>query len=517
MTTSANLQTLVDQALIIVRAHPQHQLDWQLRRAMYTAFGEYTDLSVTRARGRLAILSAQKVYPIFHAAYLDDDLPESLLRAAVGLLDGTVTQDEAAEIQDIGYHIFGNDLYDELNVQAAGYSAYKALMEVRGWRDPFEQVVHGGVLNQSGERVPFTDQELASLEAGDTAGTAAIAFAGNAESDALNVEKLLSFWEWWLIEAIPLAWDFDVQIVAISAQKPIQSRDPQVYFAAGLRAAQKSSYRKALTAFNEAIRLDPEQAKFYMERGSVRGNKSDYEGAISDLDRALTLDPSLADGYFRRGEVNNWRNNYQAAIADLSQFINLKPDEFLGFSERGSVHWKIGDHKSAFSDFNEAIRLNPTRWFSYVQRGRERHELGDPNGAISDYITALRNGHRLFGNEVRNLQLDAIIAAHPEYSEAYTLRALMGDVRNREVQVLADYSAAIMLSPNDPRAYLDRAYFYEFSFARERIENKFTALYSRRDMANDYRQALELDPNLPDAVKLRERLAQIEHKLADDE
>jgi len=44
---------------------------------LVSCFGPYTDPAVPRARARLAILAAQKVFPIFHAVYPDDLLRKS--------------------------------------------------------------------------------------------------------------------------------------------------------------------------------------------------------------------------------------------------------------------------------------------------------------------------------------------------------------------------------------------------------------------------------------------------------
>jgi hypothetical protein len=53
------------------------------------------------------------------------------------------------------------------------------------------------------------DEELVGTTSMDTAGTAAYAFASpkGGEVTVYDYDNLLFFWEWWLRDAIPLAWE----------------------------------------------------------------------------------------------------------------------------------------------------------------------------------------------------------------------------------------------------------------------------------------------------------------------
>jgi hypothetical protein len=118
------------------------------------------------------------------------------------------------------------------NAEYAGWSCYKALLEVRGKRDLFDDLsrvkrgptgdyehvgnttrVHWPRIStgeyarwQSGET--FTDEDMAHLAAyGDTAGVAAMASACAVETRLIDSNKLLTFWEWWANSAMPEAWN----------------------------------------------------------------------------------------------------------------------------------------------------------------------------------------------------------------------------------------------------------------------------------------------------------------------
>ena len=58
-------------------------------------------------------------------------------------------------------------------------------------------------------------------------------------------------------------------------------------------------FEAALTDFNAAIRLDPNDAPAYAKRAMVQTNKLAL--ALADYKHALTIDPNYAVGYIGRG------------------------------------------------------------------------------------------------------------------------------------------------------------------------------------------------------------------------
>lgn len=218
MPVPPQLREKIDKGLEAVRTHSLHHFHWPHRQELYLAFGSYDDPNVLKARGWLAVLAAQYVFPILEVAATEiDDLLRSTLEVSIGYLNGTVSDDEIANIEDEGYHTLGNwaDFDDpgySPRADIAAMAVYKAAGEVRGKRrDPFEfakkhskHTPDGAV---SGDK--FSDSDWVSIAGvGDTAGCAALAYAAGDESvSSYDPQKLEEFWKWWLLEAIPKAWE----------------------------------------------------------------------------------------------------------------------------------------------------------------------------------------------------------------------------------------------------------------------------------------------------------------------
>jgi tetratricopeptide (TPR) repeat protein len=71
------------------------------------------------------------------------------------------------------------------------------------------------------------------------------------------------------------------------------------------------------------VRLAPDVADVYPNRGLIRLDEMKLSQAISDFDKAISLKPNHAENYFQRGTVSLIDSNYSAAIVDLTRCIQL--------------------------------------------------------------------------------------------------------------------------------------------------------------------------------------------------
>ncbi len=98
----------------------------------------------------------------------------------------------------------------------------------------------------------------------------------------------------------------------------------------------KGEDQEAIADYTEAIRLDPDYAVAYNNRGLAYRYLGEYERAIDDCTEAIRLDPDLAIAYNNRGYAYHDLGEYERAIADLESYLQLAPpdDEFRAEAER---------------------------------------------------------------------------------------------------------------------------------------------------------------------------------------
>jgi tetratricopeptide (TPR) repeat protein len=125
----------------------------------------------------------------------------------------------------------------------------------------------------------------------------------------------------------------------------------------GLAAYERSQYDRAIRGYTEAIRLDPDYAAAFKDRGNAYRRKHEYDRAIQDYDEAIRLKPDYALAFNNRGLAYYYKHEYDWAIRDYTEAIRLKPDYAAAFKNRGNAYSKKGEYDRANQDYKEARRL----------------------------------------------------------------------------------------------------------------------------------------------------------------
>ena len=98
-------------------------------------------------------------------------------------------------------------------------------------------------------------------------------------------------------------------------------------FELGVKYLDKEDLDKALVAFSEAVRLDPEFAQAYNGRGVTFALKEETEKALADFSKAILLDPQDPEFYRSRAYLYEELDEESKAKADLAKAEELEGRE----------------------------------------------------------------------------------------------------------------------------------------------------------------------------------------------
>jgi tetratricopeptide (TPR) repeat protein len=104
----------------------------------------------------------------------------------------------------------------------------------------------------------------------------------------------------------------------------------------------------------------------YNHRGSAYQAKGNDDRAIADYDEAIQLDPKNARAYNNRGIAYHAKGNNDRAIADYDEAIRVDPKYAFAYFTRGLAYHAKGNNDRAIADYDEAIRLDPKYAFAYT-------------------------------------------------------------------------------------------------------------------------------------------------------
>ena len=147
---------------------------------------------------------------------------------------------------------------------------------------------------------------------------------------------------------------------------------------------------KAIERYNEVIRLKPDLANAYYNRGVAYGAKVNHDRAIQDYDRAIALKPDLAKTYYNRGNAYRAKGDHARAIQDYDKAIALNSELAEAYNNRSDVYRAKGDYDRAMDDDIKAMILNPDLAKAYNNRGLAYGAKGDFDRATQDYTKAIR-------------------------------------------------------------------------------------------------------------------------------
>ena len=93
----------------------------------------------------------------------------------------------------------------------------------------------------------------------------------------------------------------------------------------GLDDADLHRLEETIADCTEAIRLDPDSSRLYLERARAYSHVERYEEAVADYDRAIGLDPNHAAAYLGRCHARSELGRHEEAIEDYDHAVHLDP------------------------------------------------------------------------------------------------------------------------------------------------------------------------------------------------
>jgi len=133
------------------------------------------------------------------------------------------------------------------------------------------------------------------------------------------------------------------------------------------------------TLFNHAFQVTKDNTLLMMMHNNL-ASSLDKEGKITEAldhyNEVIRLKPDFANAYNQRGSLYVRLGQHQLAINDYNEAIRLKPDYANAYNNRGSAYSRLGQYELATKDYNEAIRIKPDYTLVYKNRGLSYFKQG---------------------------------------------------------------------------------------------------------------------------------------------
>ncbi len=129
----------------------------------------------------------------------------------------------------------------------------------------------------------------------------------------------------------------------------------------GRSLVHKQSYEQAIVDLGVALAASPDSEDFAW-RGLALQRVGRHREAVADFDEAIRLDSQQAAALGNRARSRLELGETQGAVADLDASLRIQPDAPEVLLERGNARRLLGDVAGARADIERAMGLAPGDW-----------------------------------------------------------------------------------------------------------------------------------------------------------
>jgi tetratricopeptide (TPR) repeat protein len=131
------------------------------------------------------------------------------------------------------------------------------------------------------------------------------------------------------------------------------------------------------------------ESQTHATRGQALARSGKAEDALSEFDQAIALDPNNAQALYGRGLLHQGERQHQLAIDDFTAANGLTPQRAEPLLGRASSYLAMDKAREAAADLDEAAQADPQNVQIWMTRGLAYERLGDRAKAAESYGRAI--------------------------------------------------------------------------------------------------------------------------------
>ncbi len=261
-------------------------------------------------------------------------------------------------------------------------------------------------------------------------------------------------------------------------------------------------YPDALTAYQEALTLDPTQSRAWNSIGDVQRISDDNEAALRSYRQAVQLDPEYAIAWNNLAGVCDLLERDDEAIDAYQHGIELAPDEAWPYNNLGSIYAQRHDYQKAKTLYQQAIERHEDdqgkaiSWNNlgdaHVALNHDEDAMEAYRGAITLAETYAKPYHNLAQTYHRAQDYEQAIPLYQQAIERHEQEADLADswrglaviyrALEHHGEATEAYQKVVAFDPTDIISW-------------NNLGDVYLALARYQEAGNAYRQAIKVDPD----------------------
>jgi tetratricopeptide (TPR) repeat protein len=274
-----------------------------------------------------------------------------------------------------------------------------------------------------------------------------------------------------------------------------------LYFYKGNILFADRNYEAAITAYEAALAMKPQEYIILFIKGSALYILSRYEEAIAAFNAGLAIQPDHHQGVLIKGSALYILGRYEEAVTAFDAALALHPDDHQTLNNKGIALDKLGRYEEAIAAFDAALAIQPDDHQALNNKGIALDDLGHYEEAIAAFDAALAtqpddyqvlNSKGITLTKLDRIEeaiavFDAALAIQPDDHQALNNKGIALAKLDRIEEAIAAFDAALAIQPDDYQALNNKGIVL---VNLDRIEEAITAFDAALAIQPDDHQAL---------------------------
>jgi tetratricopeptide (TPR) repeat protein len=174
-------------------------------------------------------------------------------------------------------------------------------------------------------------------------------------------------------------------------ERAIKSNPKNVgaYWTLGTVYQAEGNYEKALEILTIAINLDSAyNLGFpYRDRANCKNNLRNDTGAVNDMNEAIKLNPDERYFYVDRGDFLFNLDKFDLALNDYTKALSIFDKHTPARLGRAKTYIELKRYKEAFDDYTLLTDTSEYSAYDFYYRGIAKFQMNDKQNACKDWAT----------------------------------------------------------------------------------------------------------------------------------
>lgn len=169
------------------------------------------------------------------------------------------------------------------------------------------------------------------------------------------------------------------------------------YYRLSIIYEEMNSYKDAIKAVTNAIKLSPKNYFFYVGRAVLNFHfMMNIEMIFADYKQVLELVPNKPIGYFGYGLYYSLIKKYEDSLTWYNKAIQIDPDNAIYYNNRACTYISLKKYEEALKDVYKALSIDPTNGVIHSTFAEINFHLGNEEEFFRNIEQALILGIDMF-------------------------------------------------------------------------------------------------------------------------